>query len=165
MICWKESSKIRPTAHSYSFMQYNSSCMVEQCDTCAHSRQKTIVKVTLLVFLILCIIKRMLLWQTSVVTNPHDFVIATCIWSELIIYLLIRCNKQSFLWMCGAWHLVCSYSYYARKIECKNEMCKNGKNIVFYILPGKIAYYNLPRGKWSTLIKYMLRWRKRADWW
>jgi len=28
----------------------------------------------------------------------------------------------------------------------------------------QIAYYNLPRGKWSSPIKYMLRWRKRADW-
>ena len=35
-----------------------------------------------------------LLWQISVTTDPHIFVIATCIWSELIIYLLVSCNKQ-----------------------------------------------------------------------
>ena len=37
---------------------------------------------------------KVLLWQTSVATGPHVFVIATCIRSELIIYLLVSCNKQ-----------------------------------------------------------------------
>ena len=33
---------------------------------------------------------KMLLWQVCVATSPHNFVIATCIWSELIIYLLVK---------------------------------------------------------------------------
>jgi len=49
-----------------------------------------------------------------------------------------------------------------QKTDCKNEMCKSGKNIVLYIVSRKVAYYNLPTGKWLTLIKYMLRWRKHA---
>ena len=39
---------------------------------------------------------KVLLWQASVATGPHVFVIATCIRSELIIYLLVSCNKQFF---------------------------------------------------------------------
>ena len=37
---------------------------------------------------------KVLLWQASVATSPHVFVIATCIRSDLIIYLLVSCNKQ-----------------------------------------------------------------------
>ena len=37
-----------------------------------------------------------LLWQVDVTINPHNFVIATCIWSVKIIYLLVSCNKQFF---------------------------------------------------------------------
>ena len=44
----------------------------------------------------------MLLWQVDVTINPHDFVIATCIWSVQIIYLLVSCNKQFFSLRCGA---------------------------------------------------------------
>jgi hypothetical protein len=40
--------------------------------------------------------EKMLLWQTCVATSPHIFVIATCMWSEWIIYLLVSCNKQLF---------------------------------------------------------------------
>ncbi len=53
----------------------------------------------------------MLLWQASVATSPHVFVIATCIWSELIIYLLVSCNKQFFSTIYRARHLPCLYTY------------------------------------------------------
>ena len=40
---------------------------------------------------------KMLLQHSSVTITPHIFVIATCIWSELIIYLLVRCIGRLFL--------------------------------------------------------------------
>ena len=39
---------------------------------------------------------KVLLWQISVATDPRVFVIATWMWSEMIIYLLVSCNKQLF---------------------------------------------------------------------
>ena len=45
------------------------------------------------------------------------------------------------------------------------KMCWDMRDVERKRLTKKIAYYNLPRGKWSTLIKYMLRWRKWADRW
>ena len=48
---------------------------------------------------------------------------------------------------------------------CRNGMCRDSRDVVRTTLCLLVAYYNLPRGKWSTLIKYMLRWRKRAVRW
>jgi len=40
---------------------------------------------------------------------------------------------------------------------------KDLRDVAVWTSARLIAYYNLPRGKWSALIKYMLQWRKRAD--
>ena len=53
----------------------------------------------------------MLLWQSSVATRPLIFVIATCIWSELIIYLLVSCNKQLVQSLTDRQHQLCPITY------------------------------------------------------
>jgi hypothetical protein len=105
-----------------------------------------------------------LLWQASVATSPHVFVIATCIWSKEIIYLLVSCNKQFSSAIPGARHLPCLYTSYIFFSFCTFVMCKDKTDVGPSEPTRKIAYYNLPRGKWSLLIKYTLRWRKRAGW-
>ncbi len=55
--------------------------------------------------------KRLLLWQASVATSPHIFVIATCIWSDLIIYLFVICNKQLFSFSYGTGVFSCPYTF------------------------------------------------------
>ena len=50
---------------------------------------------------------KVLLWQANVITDPHVFVIATCIRSELIIYLLVCRNKQLPPRISWAWDLGC----------------------------------------------------------
>jgi len=67
---------------------------------------------------------KMLLWQASVATNPHVFVIATCFWSEMIIYLLVSCNKQLFSWFCRARHLSCFYTLQVLSVLCNKECVK-----------------------------------------
>ncbi len=57
--------------------------------------------------------EKMLLWQASIATSPHVFVIATCIRSVLIIYLLVSCNKQFFSWTHRSRHLSCFYTFYS----------------------------------------------------
>ncbi len=57
--------------------------------------------------------EKVLLWQASIATSPHVFVIATCIWSELIIYLLVSCNKQFFSRTHRARHLSCLCTFYS----------------------------------------------------
>jgi hypothetical protein len=52
-----------------------------------------------------------LLWQTSVATSPLIFVIATCIWSVKIIYLLVSCNKQFFWGSCRSRHHACPHTF------------------------------------------------------
>lgn len=52
-----------------------------------------------------------LLWQISVATDPHVFVIATCMWSAEIIYLLVSCNKRPFSSFSCVWHLSCLDTY------------------------------------------------------
>jgi hypothetical protein len=52
-----------------------------------------------------------LLWQTSVATSPLIFVIATCIWSVKIIYLLVNCNKQFFWGSCRSRHHACPHTF------------------------------------------------------
>jgi len=42
-------------------------------------------------------------------------------------------------------------------------MNKDVRDVVFSPSSKQIAYYNLPRGKQSARIKYMLRWRKWAS--
>ena len=37
------------------------------------------------------------------------------------------------------------------------DICKIATQIISNTLFNKVAYYNLTRGKWSTLIKYMLQ--------
>ncbi len=63
-------------------------------------------------FIIFFICGKVLLWQTSVATGPHIFIIATCIWSVKIIYLLVKCNKQSVWSPVGPRHLCSLYTFY-----------------------------------------------------
>ena len=99
--------------------------------------------------------------------NPHVFVIATCVWSEMIIYLLVSCNKQLFLCLSLALDLFLCLDT-SSESEGENERIgcvKTEEGVERKRTSRKVAYYNLPRGKWSSLITHMLRWRKRADRW
>ena len=69
----------------------------------------------------------MLLWQVGVATIPHVFVIATWIWSDEIIYLLVSCNKQLFLCIYGARHVLCLYTCYKTMIQREEGRVKMGK--------------------------------------
>ena len=70
---------------------------------------------SLLFFLFCC--WKVLLWQASIATSPLVFVIATCIWSEEIIYLLVSCNKQLFSCICGARHLSDLFTFIFHSIQ------------------------------------------------
>ena len=108
----------------------------------------------------------MLLWQVGVTTIPHFFVIATWIWSDEIIYLLVSCNKQLFSYIDWVRLVWCPYTCCKTRREREERgTCKDGKNVMPNEYTRKVAYYNLPRGKWSHLIIFTLRWRKRAGWW
>ena len=48
--------------------------------------------------------KRMLLWQSSVTIEPHVFVIVTCLWKGLIIYLLVSSSFSSYTHSCIVVH-------------------------------------------------------------
>ena len=77
--------------------------------------------------------EKVLLWQTSIATSPHNFVIATCIWSDLIIYLLVSCNKQLSSTPIGARHLsrpytcffwlLCTESYVSGQVHWPGFSC------------------------------------------
>ena len=108
----------------------------------------------------------MLLWQSSVATRPHVFVIATCIWSELIIYLLVSCNKQLSSLVCCARHLHCLYTFHSFAYRDKRtQQARTSERHITYTAQRTLLITTLPRGKWSTLIEYTLRWRKRVVWW
>jgi len=95
----------------------------------------------------------MLLWQVNVAINPHVFVIATSVWSVSIKYLLVNCNKQ--LWTStftdDSLHSFDTLLF--STLYVWNGMCKDKLDVVFCTLYNQVAYYNLPRGKWSALIE------------
>ena len=95
---------------------------------------------------------------------PIYVTIATCIWSEKIIYLLVSCNKQ--LCRVAIKHdIFCVPTSSLSSPFSWCGMCRDGEQVKGSECTRIVAYYNLPRGKWSFSIKYMLRWRKRAGWW
>ncbi len=109
--------------------------------------------------------QKMSLRQASVTTSPHVFVIATCIWSELIIYVLVSCNKQLYSTIQRPQHLPSLYEKRRCQSKRRSRMCKDKADVVLLTFNRIFAYYNLPRGKWSTLINILLRWRKCAGGW
>jgi len=72
---------------------------------------------------------KVLLWQISVTTHPHVFVIATCIWSGEIVYLLVNCNKR-FVWkFTKTRHLLGFYIFHIDWIERKTTCVRTGENL------------------------------------
>jgi len=113
----------------------------------------------------LFISSEMLLWQVSVATSPHVFVIATCIWLEWIIYLLVSWNKQLYWRVCQTRHLFRFYTYRIDSNERKKECVRTWESMCTIGEWKQLLITTLPRGKWCILIIYMLRWRKCASWW
>ena len=100
---------------------------------------------------------KMLLWQNRVATTPRIFVIATCIRLGLTVYLLISWNKQLFARALGARHLCCLYIWEQNRKNKENVTCKDRIDTVLFPFVRELDYYNVPNGKWSILIKYMLQ--------
>mgnify|MGYP006897138972 CR=1 FL=1 len=93
-----------------SFIFRHFGWFIWQCFLCGDI---TSIQYTKIDFFHLRLLFQMLLWQISVTTDPRIFVIATCFWSELIIYLLVSCNKQLFSSISSARQPFCSYTYRA----------------------------------------------------
>ena len=82
--------------------------IVQQQHASSNARETDVRRERVICFLV-CL--KVLLWQASVATGPHVFVIATCIRSELIIYLLVSCNKQLSKRASCARYSLCLYTY------------------------------------------------------